>query len=752
MRSRLLLVLALLVFLGASGSPAAALDAPSGRAPATGMPARLAAQRAAAIRAGVRFVPLGVRLAGASRLAGSSQLTGIVYWGGAPVNGAEVGWAVPVGDAFSSGTTMTAADGSYTLTGVTEATGNGILAASWGNDTWGPYTVGRDGVTWPSAATSVLDFHPVSVSIDATSGGPWSSASPSWASLYGSDATSRLYSHSKIAHNGYTGNYPLTLPGVIDKAAVYFWANEGVEIDARIDTRAGSVLDPAPETSSGIFDVAALDTSTAVAARSGQLLRTFDGGLTWSVVSHGALFSSLDFADSQHGWAVGLADSLRATADGGVTWTAQTSGITPQLFSVAAVDLQHVWAVGKSGTVRATADGGANWVPQASGVTSDLWGVDFIDTMHGWAVGVGGTVIVTGDGGVSWKKMVSGTALRLWDVAFADADHGFAVGGASEPDRNVLLTTDDGGATWIKRASGTAQPLYGVDAIDSQHAWVVGEKGTILVTGDGGLTWRRQSPAVTASVGSGLSGVDMLDGQIGWATGAGSTVLATTDGGATWARQLNLNLSQADAQRFMIKSPYWASGKPGTRVKLLLQQFRKGFTSAFTGYSGFPEGAPIRPLAGYTSKGARNENKSVTVPTTAKPGYWYLLGVQNENGPLYLEAPFQVCTLKAGRNAIRRGGSVRLTCVVPTQGHKGITAGKRMPIAVYQRTTAAGQPTAWDATKRGWKRIGIFRTDGFGRYTTGALRPSRTTWYVIQYAGDDWYWGAYTSVVKVTVL
>lgn len=34
---------------------------------------------------------------------------------------------------------------------------------------------------------------------------------------------------------------------------------------------------------------------------------------------------------------------------------------------------------------------------------------------------------------------------------------------------------------------------------------------------------------------------------------------------------------------------------------------------------------------------------------------------------------------------------------------------------------------------------------------TGSLRPQRSTWYIVRYPGDDWYWRGYTAVTKVTV-
>ena len=40
---------------------------------------------------------------------------------------------------------------------------------------------------------------------------------------------------------------------------------------------------------------------------------------------------------------------------------------------------------------------------------------------------------------------------------------------------------------------------------------------------------------------------------------------------------------------------------------------------------------------------------------------------------------------------------------------------------------------------------------GLGAYTSGYLKPSRTTWYVVRYPGDREYYRGYTSVLRVTV-
>lgn len=154
------------------------------------------------------------------------------------------------------------------------------------------------------------------------------------------------------------------------------------------------------------------------------------------------------------------------------------------------------------------------------------------------------------------------------------------------------------------------------------------------------------------------------------------------------------------------------------------------------------------------ANGAPYVGVDLTIPKTAPAGYAYEVHpyrYDDEASDLDLTLYFQVATLKPSRSSLSRGGSVTLSGTVPTQGRWGGALGKRKTLTIFQRTTVAGQPTAWDATKKGWKKVGSVRTDGAGAFRTSALRPRRTTWYVARYPGDDWYYRAYTSVVKVAM-
>jgi len=66
----------------------------------------------------------------------------------------------------------------------------------------------------------------------------------------------------------------------------------------------------------------------------------------------------------------------------------------------------------------------------------------------------------------------------------------------------------------------------------------------------------------------------------------------------------------------------------------------------YAGFSDSPTARTVRNVRQPCHDWHRAFTRSFTIPTRAPAGYFYLLEVQHREGPLVLDAPFQVCTLK----------------------------------------------------------------------------------------------------------
>lgn len=112
-------------------------------------------------------------------------------------------------------------------------------------------------------------------------------------------------------------------------------------------------------------------------------------------------------------------------------------------------------------------------------------------------------------------------------------------GGAPPAQRPVALTQP---ALVTPKALGAA--MLAVTRA-GQRLVAVGERGTVLLSDDGGKTWRQASVPVRAS----LTAVRFNGASQGWAVGHLGVILATADGGETWTLRLDgVRAAEAVAQ------------------------------------------------------------------------------------------------------------------------------------------------------------------------------------------------------------
>ena len=125
--------------------------------------------------------------------------------------------------------------------------------------------------------------------------------------------------------------------------------------------------------------------------------------------------NAVAFTDATHGCVVGgwlqsaftnagaRSSVILRTADGGTTWTAAVQPSVWGLTDVVFTDSQTGIAVGQHGTILRTTDGGQSWVLCPSGTTQDFGAVAFTDSQYGYALANDRFVARTADGGLTWR-------------------------------------------------------------------------------------------------------------------------------------------------------------------------------------------------------------------------------------------------------------------------------------------------------------------------------------------------------------
>jgi hypothetical protein len=369
--------------------------------------------------------------------------------------------------------------------------------------------------------------------------------------------------------------------------------------------------------------------------------------------------------------------------------------------------------------------------------------------------------------GVEWDSWSEAEQTWYWGTGVTDGAGAYSVDARPTTDGQVWAYPGDStfgraGRTWTAGGSDQVDLYPGRVNVSATRGGPWTGFGGYTVRLMGSTEYSRGDVTAADTASSPVNGtIEALDGSY-----AGGSVTFFYDEGIEFSTPVTVtsgatsgttvNVDEANAQRVWIQAPYWASGKPGATVKLARNNFPAGWINDVTGYSD-PKSTAYKAFGKKTSAGGSTESVSVKVPATAKPGYGYWIGFQHVDAsgdaePLYVEEMYQVSTMKPSKTAISKGTRIRVSGVVPTEGHWGSQAGKRKSIALWWHKGTAGVPTKWVPKKSsGWILVGAMKTTTLGAYTTPYIRPPATGTLVVQYEGDEWYWGAYTSVRKVTV-
>ncbi len=186
----------------------------------------------------------------------------------------------------------------------------------------------------------------------------------------------------------------------------------------------------------------------------------------------------------------------------------------------------------------------------------------FSNENTGWYINGYGRIYNTHDGGLTWNKQFEKKGTFFRTIAFLNDTVGFVGTVGADYFPNVLDTvplykTIDGGKTWnpVSYKGPYVKGLCAIDIVKEQyinhgiidykyHVYAVGRVGSpanMMVSRDGGETWRSQSMNDDCKM---LFDIKMLDKHNGFACAASdenieksnALILKTTDGGKTWIK------------------------------------------------------------------------------------------------------------------------------------------------------------------------------------------------------------------------
>lgn len=311
-----------------------------------------------------------------------------------------------------------------------------------------------------------------------------------------------------------------------------------------------------------------------VAGSAGTILRTVDGGRTWSSVGPADAaelqFRDIEAFDARHAVALtigsGTDSRIYTTADAGRTWTRTFQNEDAAAFydCITFLDRRHGLALSDpvDGKFRilATRDGGSSWsVLPTSGMPAALDG-EFAFAASGTCLVSTPTPTPTDTAAASGHTAATSAAGRSSiGQAF------FATGGGSA---SRVFSSADFGRTWkvteTPIPSGPSAGIYGLAFRDPQHGLAVGGDYTVPASAPAGaaFTHGRTWSVATTPPGEYRSGV-AWSGPFALAVGPTGSDLSP-DGGRTWHR---FDTGSFDAVA-CVAHTCWASGEQGRVARL----------------------------------------------------------------------------------------------------------------------------------------------------------------------------------------
>lgn len=250
-----------------------------------------------------------------------------------------------------------------------------------------------------------------------------------------------------------------------------------------------------------------------------------DQGATWRqarAVPTSVSLAAVRFADERNGWAVGHAGVILRTTDGGETWSRQADGRSlaqaalaasarstddrrikaaqrlvddgpdKPLLDILAFDAQQVLVVGAYGLAFETTDGGKTW-------TSVMGRLDNPKGLHLNAVrGDGDAIYIAGEQGLLLRSDDRGRSFRSLQSPYAGSWFALAVARSGSVIaaglRGNAFVSSDKGATWSRLEGGAPASYVGATIVGSGNVVLANQAGQLVGVGPGGRLQALQAP------------------------------------------------------------------------------------------------------------------------------------------------------------------------------------------------------------------------------------------------------------------
>ncbi len=249
----------------------------------------------------------------------------------------------------------------------------------------------------------------------------------------------------------------------------------------------------------GVAMICAIDYNTAWVpvftsnAQGGAILKTTDGGATWTAQTTAAFTAPDGFPNVVHFWNANegfcMGDpnggyfEIYTTTDGGTTWVRVPQANVPAMLSgefgvvgYYSVVGDNVWFGTNKGRVFKSSDKGLTWVAYATGFsTSTYVDVRFLDANHGIAIDRGqtstGAKRETFDGGATWSLITQTGTVYTGGFSWVPGLANTCVSSGAATGLSGIAYSIDGAHNWTDFNGTSGIQFLFTQWVDNSHGW-----------------------------------------------------------------------------------------------------------------------------------------------------------------------------------------------------------------------------------------------------------------------------------------
>lgn len=287
-------------------------------------------------------------------------------------------------------------------------------------------------------------------------------------------------------------------------------------------------------TANTLTDVVFINQDTGLVSGVHTILRTIDGGKTWTKQGYQNYFlEGICFSSGANAFAVGFNFTsskaiILKSSDYGGTWSVKTIPVNSILKDVFFVNSNIGFAIGTGGVVLKTINAGSSWNILPTGTSLTLYSVFFKNANNGTIVGghIGKSIILkTTNGGQNWSSDTTLGTTSFQSVYFPSQNVGYIAGWDGQ-----ILKTENGGNSWVLKQSVPSDGDLDIHFINDSVGYIAGgnpDSAYIKKTINGGTSWTGYKTQAT----QGMVAVFFPTNSIGYCVGSGGLILKTTNGG-----------------------------------------------------------------------------------------------------------------------------------------------------------------------------------------------------------------------------